>query len=182
MTTTKVIASRPPMRQAITIEKTNISGARTAMRIAIIKAIWTLVMSVVRRVTSEAVEKRSIFSKEKAWMRSNTSRRTLRAKPAEARAPKKPAPPPQARLKSAIATRIRPSLTTSAIGTEALISLTRSAVKKGISTSIATSPMMSTSVRIVGSLYSRIHLRKVFITRMFTSYYQSIKLYSNRIP
>ena len=87
MTTTKVMASRPPMRQAITIENTNISGARTAMRMAIIKAIWTLVMSVVRRVTREAVEKRSMFSKEKRWMRSNTSRRTLRAKPAEARAP-----------------------------------------------------------------------------------------------
>ena len=88
MTTTKVMASVPPMRQAMMTAKTNISGARTAMRMAIMKAICTFVMSVVRRVTSEAVEKRSMFSKEKRWMRSNTSCRTFLAKPAEARAPK----------------------------------------------------------------------------------------------
>ena len=127
-TTTKVSDSVPPMRQAMTMAKTNISGARTAMRMAIMKAICTLVISVVIRVTREAVEKRSMFSKEKRWIRSNTSRRTLRAKPAEARAPKKPAPPPQARDSTAITTRIRPRRTTSFMGTPALMSLTRSAV------------------------------------------------------
>ena len=70
------------------MEKTNISGARTAMRMDIMKAICTLLMSVVRRVTREAVENLSMFSKEKCWMRSNTSRRTLRAKPVEALEPK----------------------------------------------------------------------------------------------
>ena len=72
----------------MTIAKTNISGARTARRMDIMKAICTLLMSVVRRVTSEAVEKRSMFSKEKCWMRSKASRRTLRAKPVEALEPK----------------------------------------------------------------------------------------------
>ena len=39
ITTTKVMASLPPIRKAITTEKTSISGARTAARIVIMKAI-----------------------------------------------------------------------------------------------------------------------------------------------
>ena len=41
ITTTKVIARLPPIRNAITTAKTSISGARTAARIVIMKAIWT---------------------------------------------------------------------------------------------------------------------------------------------
>ena len=44
---------------------TSIMGARTAIRMHIMNAFWMLVTSVVRRVTSEDVEKRSIFAKEK---------------------------------------------------------------------------------------------------------------------
>ena len=106
----------------------SISGARTAARMVIMKAICTLLMSVVMRVTSEAVENLSIFSKLKLWMRSNTSRRTLRAKPVEAFAPVSAAPPPKESDTSAITTRITPRRTTSVIGAPALMSLTRSAV------------------------------------------------------
>ena len=49
--------------------KANISGARIAMRMSIMKAICTLPMSVVMRVTSEAEEKRSMFSKENSCTR-----------------------------------------------------------------------------------------------------------------
>lgn len=40
------------------------------MRMSIMKVICTLLISVVMRVTSEAEEKRSIFSNEKLCMRS----------------------------------------------------------------------------------------------------------------
>ena len=49
--------------------KMNISGARIAMRMIIMKAICTLPMSVVMRVTRDAVEKRSMFSNEKSCTR-----------------------------------------------------------------------------------------------------------------
>ena len=62
---TKVIASLPPMINAIVIANRNITGALTAMRIHIINAIWILLMSVVILVTSEAAENLSIFSNAK---------------------------------------------------------------------------------------------------------------------
>ena len=94
----------------------------------IMKAICTLLMSVVRRVTREAVENLSMFSKEKRWIRAKASCRTLRAKPVEAREPMKPPPAPQHREISAMPTRMSPTRTTSFIGAPALMSLTRSAV------------------------------------------------------
>ena len=48
------------------MEKTNISGQRTAVRMSIIYAICTLLTSVVMRVTSDAEENLSIFSNEYA--------------------------------------------------------------------------------------------------------------------
>ena len=78
-TTTKVRASLPPMMKAMVMAKRNISGARTATRMIIMKAIWTLDTSVVMRVTRDAEEKRSMFSKEKSCTRTNMSRRRLRA-------------------------------------------------------------------------------------------------------
>ena len=54
------------MRHAMTMEKMIMSGTRTAMRIIMPKAFWTFVTSVVMRVTSEDVEKRSMSAKEKS--------------------------------------------------------------------------------------------------------------------
>ena len=73
MTTTKVSASLPPMMKAIITANRNISGERMAMRISIINVNCTLFISVVIRVTSEAVENLSMFSKEKLCMRENMS-------------------------------------------------------------------------------------------------------------
>ena len=61
------------MRHAMTMEKTIMSGTRTAMRMSIPKAFWTLVTSVVIRVTREEVENRSISAKEKSWTRKKRS-------------------------------------------------------------------------------------------------------------
>jgi len=63
-TNRKMKAIRPPITKAITNAKISISGQRMAMRIIIMYAFCTFVTSVVRRVTSEEVEKRSMFSKE----------------------------------------------------------------------------------------------------------------------
>ena len=127
-TTTKVSASLPPMMKAMVMAKRNISGARTATRMIIMKAIWTLLMSVVMRVTSEAEEKRSIFSKEKSCTRTNMSRRRLRAKPVEAVAPLRAATAPHSRLSTAIRTSLPPRRITSPRGSPALIMFTMSAV------------------------------------------------------
>ena len=127
-TTTKVRASLPPMRKAMVMAKMNISGARTAMRMSIMKAIWTLVTSVVMRVTSEAEEKRSMFSKAKPCTRVNISSRRLRAKPVEASAQVLAAAAPHKSEATAISTSFPPSAVTSASGTPALIILTMSAV------------------------------------------------------
>ena len=54
------------MRNAMTMEKTIMRGTRTAMRIIMPKAFCTLVTSVVMRVTSEDVEKRSMSANEKS--------------------------------------------------------------------------------------------------------------------
>ena len=62
---TKVIASLPPMINAIVMANRNISGALTAMRMHIINAIWILLMSVVILVTREAAENLSMFSNAK---------------------------------------------------------------------------------------------------------------------
>jgi hypothetical protein len=135
-------------------ENMNISGERTAMRMSIMNANCTLFISVVIRVTSEAFENLSMFSKEKPCTFSNTSWRRLRAKPEEAFAQVKPAPPPHASESMAISTRMSPVLATSAMWAPALMAFTSSAVMNGISTSRNTSPTMSTSVRIAGFLNS----------------------------
>ena len=62
-TTTNADASQPPIMYAITTENMSISGLLTAVLITIINAICTLLTSVVRRVTRDADENLSIFSK-----------------------------------------------------------------------------------------------------------------------
>ena len=60
----KEVAKAPPIMYAIMMEKISIRGARTAVRMIIIYAICTLLTSVVIRVTREAEENLSMFSKE----------------------------------------------------------------------------------------------------------------------
>ena len=67
MTMTKVSASLPPMMKAMVTAKISISGERMAVRMTIMKAIWTLLTSVVIRVTREEEENLSIFLKLKDW-------------------------------------------------------------------------------------------------------------------
>ena len=61
----KINASCLPTRMDITTANTSIIGARTAMRMHIMNAFWMFVTSVVSRVTSDEVENRSMFAKEK---------------------------------------------------------------------------------------------------------------------
>lgn len=86
MMITKEVASAPPIMNAMIIEKISISGARTAVRIVIIYASCAFDTSVVRRVTSDEDEKRSIFANEKRCMLANMSLRIFFAKPADASA------------------------------------------------------------------------------------------------
>ena len=158
------------MMKAIVMANRNISGARTATRMIIIKAIWTLVTSVVMRVTSEAEEKRSMFSKEKSCTRTNMSRRRLRAKPVEASAQVRAAAAPHSSDSTAMITSLPPSAVTSSSGAPALIMLTTSAVKKGIRTSKNTSPTMASRVSSAGFLFSRRLWDRVLITKRCTSF------------
>ena len=61
-TNRKMNAILPPITNAITNANISISGQRMAMRMIIMYAFWTLVTSVVSRVTRDEVEKRSMFS------------------------------------------------------------------------------------------------------------------------
>ena len=54
------------MVKAIQVAQTSMNGARTATRMIIIKAFWTLLSSAVSRVTSDAVRNRSKFLNEKS--------------------------------------------------------------------------------------------------------------------
>ena len=56
------------MAYAITNAKIKTSGARTAMRMMSMNACWTLVTSVVRRVTSDELENWSMLLKENVWI------------------------------------------------------------------------------------------------------------------
>ena len=62
------MATLPPMINAMVKAKINTSGARTAIRIIIIKACCTLLISVVRRVTSEELENSSMLAKLNVWI------------------------------------------------------------------------------------------------------------------
>lgn len=80
--TRKIHAICGSMMKDMTEAKMNMTGARTSMRMLIWKDICTLVISVVRRVMSEDVEKRSILANEKVWILSYASCLRLAAKPA----------------------------------------------------------------------------------------------------
>ena len=127
-TTTKVRASLPPMMKAMMMANRNISGARTAVRMIIMKAICTFVTSVVMRVTREAEEKRSMFSKAKLCTRTYMSSLRLRAKPVEASEQVRAAIAPHRSDSTAISASFPPRAVTSESGAPALIMLTMSAV------------------------------------------------------
>ncbi len=114
-------------------------------------------------MTREAVEKRSIFSKEKLCTLAKMSWRRFFAKPEEARAEVKPPAEPQARDTKLIATRMSPVCKISCICAPALMALTRFAVIKGITTSIMTSHTIRINVMNVGFLYSRTLFKSCFI-------------------
>ena len=65
------------------------NGLRTSGRNPLAKAFWMTVMSVVRRVTSEAVWKRSRLPKAKVWIFSYSARRRLAPIPVATREAKR---------------------------------------------------------------------------------------------
>ena len=69
---------------AITAAAIIMAGARTAIRVIIWKAFWTLVTSVVSLVTRPAVEYLSMLAKLNSWMFRNMAARRFAAKPEEA--------------------------------------------------------------------------------------------------
>ena len=73
--------SRGLMWKAMIVASTSISGERAISRIIIWNDCCTLVMSLVRRVTSEAVENLSMFLAEKASTQPNSARRRFLAAP-----------------------------------------------------------------------------------------------------
>ena len=64
MATRKTEDRRALVVTTMMVAATSMKGARTMTRMHIMKAIWALVTSTVRRVIREAVEKRSILAKE----------------------------------------------------------------------------------------------------------------------
>ena len=68
MVARKIKAIFPPITKPMTKENTSMRGHRIAVRMIIIYAICTLVMSVVRRVTRLETENLSMFSKEYPWI------------------------------------------------------------------------------------------------------------------
>ena len=150
----KISAIEELIRHAMTTEKTIMSGTRTAMRISIPKAFWTLVTSVVMRVTREDVEKRSMSAKEKSWTAKKRSWRRFFARPTDAVAEKRAASRPQASEAKAKLTRMIPRRMTGTRETPSRAS-TRDTMISGIRHSRTTSPMMKSGVRTAGALNSR---------------------------
>lgn len=86
---------------------TSIMGARTAIRMHIMNAFWMLVTSVVQAGTSEDVEKRSIFAKEKLAPDNRDHGAGFR-KPAAASAANQPESAPKPSDSIAIMNSLRP--------------------------------------------------------------------------
>ena len=108
MITRKIRASLGLMRRVSTQAQISMMGDRTAMRMIIIKAIITLVTSVVSRVMMPLVENLSMLEKENCCTFLYISRRRFRAKPVEALAPNRPDRPPQISARMAMPTTVRP--------------------------------------------------------------------------
>ena len=81
MATRKINDSLALMEMAAMLAEMSITGARTKMRMVIIKAFWALVTSVVRRVMREAVLNLSKLAKENSWILWKSRCRSPLAKP-----------------------------------------------------------------------------------------------------
>ena len=151
--TRKITDSLPEMDSAATSEKTNVSGARTAMRVIIWKEFWMLLTSVVRRVTRPAVENLSMFAKEKRWMFWYMARRRFAPKPVEAWLARCAQATPKNKLTRASSIISRPYLISADMLPASMPWLISWAITSGISTSITTSPAAHAGVRKAERLY-----------------------------
>ena len=166
-TVTKKITGRVELtKKLITIEKISISGLLIAVRISIIKANCTLVISVVRRVTSDDELNLSMFEKENFCTFSNISLLKFLAKPADALAQNLPPSIPAINETIAAPTIIKPYKIipfTSGSPLDGCTHLPKKEISKGISTSIPASTTIHKTVSTVSRLYSRKHLANFFI-------------------
>ena len=140
---------------AITRAITSIIGQRMAIRIIIWKVICRLATSVVSRVMMEEVENLSMLEKSKVCTLWYISWRRFRAKPVAAWAPKKADATPKEREHIAHRASKMPFCTTTAILPALIPRSKREASTKGISTSMATSPIIHTGLKMADHLYSR---------------------------
>ena len=130
-----------------------IMGARNTMRIIILNAFWTLFTSVVRRVTSDAVENLSTLENEKDCTFSNSARRTFLAKPMLATAPKREPSEPKHSDTSAISIMSKPIFTVYCTSPLLMPLSIIAAITSGISSSISTSPIITNGVAMAYFLY-----------------------------
>ena len=122
-------------------------GARRHMRSSMLTKFISWVTSLVRRVTSEPVEKRSMLAKENLCTFANTSRRRSAAKLTAARAPKYAPPTPPSimmTLESTISAQISTMWPMSRPSTPVLMML---AYRLGRITSPSTSTIMHSGPR-----------------------------------
>ena len=108
MAKANTMASSAFRRTAMTVAAMSISGARTSVRMTIMKDCCTFVTSVVRRVTSEAVENLSTLANEKPCTLRKRPARRFFAKPALASAANHPESAPMERERHAMAIISRP--------------------------------------------------------------------------
>ena len=99
--TARIRARRELRRIAMNSANGSIRGARIMMRMPIVQMFCIWVTSLVRRVTSEALENWSMFSNENDWTFENSPSRRFAAKPTPASAEKREFPKPAAMAVSA---------------------------------------------------------------------------------
>ena len=109
ITTRNTWLSRVLMMSAITSAVTSITGARTSMRMPIMRVIWRLFTSLVSLVMRDAVEKCSILAKENFCTCRYSAARRLAPKPMPALEASTAAPTPSARATSAMSTIFSPA-------------------------------------------------------------------------
>ena len=103
---------RELIRSAMSVAHTSMTGARTMMRITIMKAIWTLLTSEVSLITREAVLNRSVLEKENPWIFPKRPRRISLPNPMLAMEENREETAPQTRASNAINTISAPVFST----------------------------------------------------------------------
>ena len=126
------------------------SGQRIAMRMIIMYACWTLVTSVVSRVTSELVENRSMLENENPWILWNTSCLRFLARPVAAIEQVTPAAVPKASEASAMMMRIAACPAIAETPPPSARASMSCAVTNGIAHSSTTSPVTRNGVAQAG--------------------------------